>query len=116
MGELPPQVQNMVAQMQQVQQQLQAVIAQRIQVEGLLKETNDALEEVKKIADDDPVFKVVGNVLVKSSKEDVVKELEERKETYEVRINTLKRQEDRLKDRLAEIQKKLQSILSPQAG
>jgi len=116
MGELPPQVQNMVAQMQQVQQQLQAVIAQRMQVEALLKETNEALEEVKKVAEDTPVFKVVGNVLVKSKKEEVVKELEEKKETYEVRISTLKRQEDRLKERLSEIQSKLQSMLSPQAG
>ncbi len=116
MGELPPQVQNMVAQMQQVQQQLQAVIAQRMQVEALLKETEEALEEVKKAPDDAPVFKVAGSILVRASKEEVIKELEEKKETYEVRINTLKRQEERLKERLAEIQKKLQSMLSPQAG
>ncbi len=116
MGELPPQVQNMVAQMQQVQQQLQAVISQRLQVEALLKEVNEAIEEVKKVSEDTPLYKVVGSILVKASKSEVVKDLEEKKETYEVRINTLKRQEDRLKERLTEIQKKLQSMLSPQAG
>ncbi len=116
MGELPPQVQNMVAQMQQVQQQLQAVVSQRMQVEAMLKEVEEALNEVKKASDDAPVYKVTGNILVKVSKEEVIKDLEEKKETYEVRLSTLKRQEERLKDRLAEIQKKLQSMLTPQAG
>jgi len=116
MSELPPQVQNLVAQLQQLQQQLQAVITQRAQVEAMLKDTEQALEELKKVPDDSPVYKAVGNVLVKEKKEDVVKELSEKKETYEIRIKTLQRQEEKLRERFAETQQKLQKLLTTQAG
>jgi len=116
MGELPPQVQNMVAQLQQLQQQLQAVVTQRAQVEALLRDAEQALEEVNKVGEDTPIYKAVGNILVKESKEKIVKELTEKKETYEIRIKTLQRQEEKLRERFAETQKKLQSLLSPQAG
>lgn len=116
MGELPPQVQNMVAQLQQLQQQLQAVVTQRVQIEALLRDAEQALEELNKLEDDATVFKAVGSILVKESKENVVKELTEKKETYEIRIKTLQRQEEKLRERFAETQKKLQSLLSPQAG
>ncbi len=116
MGELPPQVQNLVAQLQQLQQQLQAVITQRTQVEALLRETESALQELEKVGDDTPIYKAVGNILIKEDREKVVKDLTEKKETYEIRIKTLQRQEERLRERFAETQKKLQNILSPQAG
>lgn len=116
MSELPPQVQNLVAQLQQLQQQLQAIISQRAQVEALLRDTEQALEELQKIDDDSTVYKAVGNVLVKEKKGNVVKELTEKKETYEIRIKTLQRQEERLRERFAETHKKLQGMLNPQAG
>jgi len=116
MSELPPQIQNMVAQLQQLQQQLQAVVSQKAQLESMLRETEDAIEEVEKSAEGSAIFKAVGNVLVKADREEVLKELKEKKETTEIRIKSLERQEERLKERLVELQKKLQSILSPQAG
>ena len=116
MSELPPQVQNMVAQMQQIQQQLQAIAAQKVQVEALLKETEASLEEVQKASEDTPIFKAAGSILVKVDKETLLKELQEKKETYEIRIKTLERREERLKERLTEMHKKIQSMLSPQAG
>lgn len=115
--ELPPQVQNMVAQLQTVQQQLQMVLSQKIQLENSLKEIEDAIKEVEKANDDTPIFKSVGTVLVKTVKEEILKELNERKETIEVRIRALSRQEDKLKERLQELQDKVKSMLSGvQAG
>ncbi len=117
MGELPPQVQNMIAQLQQVQQQLQMVVTQKAQLESSIKEVEDAIKEVEKVKDDDPIFKAVGTVLVKTSKEEILKELKEKKETFEIRIKTLTRQEEKLKERLQELQKKIKSMLSGiQAG
>ncbi|HDN73552.1 prefoldin subunit beta [Archaeoglobales archaeon ex4484_92] len=116
MGELPPQVQNLVAQLQQLQQQLQAVITQRSQVEAMLREAERALQELERVGDDTPIYKAVGNVLIKEEKEKVVQDLTEKKETYEIRIKTLQRQEERLRERFAETQRKLQGMLSPQAG
>ncbi len=117
MGELPPQVQNMIAQLQQLQQQLQMVVTQKVQLENSLKETENAIQEVEKVSDDTPIFKTVGTILVKTSKEDVLKELKEKKDTFEIRIKTLERQEEKLKERLQDLQKKIKSLLGGvQAG
>jgi len=117
MGELPPQVQNMLAQLQQIQQQLQMVLTQKVQLENSLKETENAIQEVEKASDDTPIFKTVGTVLVKTSKEQILKELREKKDTFEIRIKALERQEEKLKERLQDLQKKIRSLLGGvQAG
>lgn len=116
MSELPPQVQNLIAQLQQVQQQLQLVITQKAQLEALLEETKQALSELEKVDENTPIYKTVGSILVKESKEKVVKELMERSDSYDIRIKTLTRQEERLRERFAELQKKIQSLLGQQAG
>jgi len=117
MGELPPQVQNMLAQLQQLQQQLQMVVTQKAHLENSLKETESAIQEIEKISDDTPIFKAVGTILVKTSKNEVLKELKEKRDTFEVRIKALERQEERLRERIQEMQKKIQSLLGGvQAG
>ncbi len=117
MGELPPQVQNMIAQLQTVQQQLQMVVSQKLQLENALKEIEEAIKEVEKASEDTPIYKTVGTVLVKTKKDEILKELNEKKETIEVRIRALSRQEEKLKDRLQELQNKVKSMLSGvQAG
>jgi prefoldin beta subunit len=114
-AELPPQLQNMVAQLQQLQQQLQIVVNQRLQLDSSLKEAEMALEELQK-KEDAIVYKAVGGILVQTDREEMVKELEEKTETLKIRIKTLERQEEKLKERLMELQKKVQSMLGPQAG
>jgi len=116
MSELPPQVQNLIAQLQQVQQQLQLVITQRAQIEAMLEETKQALEELQKVDENTPIYKTVGSILVKESKDKIVKELTEKAESYDIRIKTLGRQEERLRERFAELQKKIQTLIGQQAG
>lgn len=116
MSELPPQVQNLVAQLQQIQQQLQIVVTQKAQVEAMLEEAKQALEELQKVGEDVTIYKAVGSILVREAKTKVVQELTERKESLEIRIKTLERQEERLRERFAELQKKLQGLLGQQAG
>ena len=44
-----------------------------------MAETDRALQELKKASPDDAIYKNAGSVLIKAKKEDVLKELEERK-------------------------------------
>ncbi|MEM2031136.1 MAG: prefoldin subunit beta, partial [Archaeoglobaceae archaeon] len=111
MSELPPQLQNLIAQLQQVQQQLQLVITQKAQLEALLEEAKQALGEVQNVDENTPIYKTVGSILVKESKEKIVKELTEKVDSYDIRIKTLTRQEERLRERFAELQKKIQGML-----
>jgi len=77
-----------------------------------------ALEELEKVEENTPIFKNVGSLLLKAKgKEEVVKELKEEKESLEVRKNTLEKQETRIKEKIEELQTKIQnSLSSPQAS
>jgi prefoldin beta subunit len=111
MNELPPQIQNQLAQLQQIQQQAQAIMQQRSQVEMVLRETDRALEELKKTGDDAVVYQAAGELLIKSNKEDVLKELEEKKDSLDVRLKSLSRQEERIQARFTQLQDQLKSAL-----
>ena len=117
MKELPPQVQNQLAQYQQLQQQLQVLGTQRIQLDGKLREVTSTLEELGKVAKETPVYRSTGSLLLRvTDREALRKELEEQKETLEIRVNSIKKQEKSLGDRYEQLQQKLSAALEGGAG
>ncbi len=98
--ELPPWLKEQLSRLQQLQQNLQAIMMQKQQVEIEIVETDRALEELKKIGTDDIVYKSAGPLLIKSKKEDLLKELGEKKELSNTRAMVLAKQETRVKDNL----------------
>jgi len=110
---LPPAVQERLLRLQQLQQTLQAVITQKQQIELELSETDSALEEMQKIADDTPIYKSIGSLLIKTEKTKVTTELTERKDLLNTRINVLTKQEERLRSQMKDLQTKLQQDLKP---
>ena len=109
--ELPPQLRHQLAQYQQAQQQAQALGLQRQQLELALRETERALEELEKVEEDATVYKSVGGILIKANRDQLKQELTERKETLDLRIKTVERQEGRIIERLKEMREKLQEAL-----
>ena len=105
--ELPPILREQLARYDQTQQNLQAVLAQKQQVELELGETEKALEELGKAADSEAVYKFAGSLLVKVMKEDVVKELSEKKELANTRKMVLTKQETRFRESLKDLQTKI---------
>ena len=77
-------------------------------------EIEKALEELKKASEKDDVYKAVGPILIKSNKKDLEKEMEERKETISLRIKSLEKQDDKLKEKMREAQGRLEGIIKPQ--
>jgi len=110
-AELPPQIQEQLVRLQQLQQTLQSVVTQKQQLELELNETDKALAELEKSTDETPVFKSVGSVLVKSNRQSLLTELKERKELLTTRVTVLGKQEDRTRERLKEVQERLQERL-----
>jgi prefoldin beta subunit len=118
-GELPPQVQNQIAQLQQLQQQHQAVVTQRSQIEVLLREIEAALKELEKSSEDSVIYKSVGEILFKADKQKLLEELKERKDMMELRLKTMSKQEERIQGRFNQLQEQLKlSIgqLPPKGG
>ncbi|HDN50648.1 MAG TPA: prefoldin subunit beta [Thermoplasmatales archaeon] len=109
--DLPPQVQNQLKQMQQLQQQLEMLVQQRLQLDVRLRETENALEELNKLEDGSLIYKTIGNLIIKADRETVLKELQEEKESSELRKKTLEGQETKIKEKLEELQTKIQEAL-----
>ncbi len=111
--EMPPQLRDQINRLQQFRMQLQMITQQRQQVEIRLKETEEALEELDKTDEKTSIYKSIGAILVKTKgKDDVVKELKENKESLELRKTTLDKQEERTKEKLNELQGKVQNALN----
>jgi prefoldin beta subunit len=110
---LPPQVQERLLRLQQLQQTLQSIMAQKQQVELELSETNQASTEVEKLTDDAVMYKATGSLMIKAEKTKIITELAERKDLLNTRVTILGRQEERVRSQLKELQTKLQQDLSP---
>jgi prefoldin beta subunit len=114
--ELPPWLKEQVSRFQQLQQNLQAIMMQKQQVELESAEIDRALEDLKKVAPDDTVYKSAGPLLIKGNKDDLIKELEEKKELSKTRLMVLSKQESRVKDNLKEVENKINQMIRGAQG
>ena len=89
---------------------------QKQQLEVETVETDRALEELKKAGPDDTVYKNAGSVLIKAKKEEVIKELEEKKELSNTRVMVLGKQETRVKENLKEVENKINEMIRSMQG
>jgi len=93
-----------------LEQSIQNLSLQKQSLQFEISETLSALEELKKSGDKE-AFKIVGQIMVKSKKEELEKELNEKKDMVELRANSIEKQEHSLRERLLsmreEVMKKL---------
>jgi len=109
--QMPPWLQEQLMKLQQSQQNLQSVMTQKQHLEIEKAETEKALDELRKIADGDAVFKQAGTILIKSKKQELIDELEERIEMNKTRSTVLEKQETRLKETLKEQETKITEMM-----
>ncbi len=108
---VPAWLQEELARYDQLQQTLQAILAQKQQVDLEIAELDRALEELQKQPDDVEVYKVAGSIMIKSNKGDLLKELQEKKELANTRRTVLSKQEEKVRQSLQEVQNKLTQAL-----
>jgi prefoldin beta subunit len=110
-GQMPPWLQEQIMKLQQSQQNLQSIMTQKQHLEIEKAETEKALDELKKVADGDAVYKHAGTVLIKSTKQELIDELEEKQELAKTRVIVLEKQEARVKDTLKEQEAKITEMM-----
>ena len=110
-GQMPPWLQEQLMKLQQSQQNLQSIMTQKQHLEMEKAETEKALEELKKLADGDAVFKHTGTILIKSTKQELIDELEEKQEMAKTRVIVLEKQEIRVKESLKEQESKITATM-----
>ncbi len=90
-----------IKELQLIEQNAQQYLMQRQQFQAQLTEIDSAIEEMK---DSEESYRIIGNIMVKTPKEKLKKDLAEKKEMFELRIKTLEKQEKKLKEKAKEIQ------------
>ena len=110
---LPPQVQERLLRLQQLQQTLQSILAQKQQVEAETTEIDQALSELQKLGEDAVIYKATGSLMIKSEKTKVTTELNERKELLSTRTQVIAKQEERVRSQVKDVQTRLQQDLNP---
>jgi len=112
MAKISPQLQDQLMKLQQIQQQVELLVNQRMQLERESKEVERAISELDQLESADAlVYKTIGAILIKADKDKVREELAERKETLEMRVKTISRQEERAKSDYESKRKTLQAAL-----
>ena len=91
-------------QLQMLEQNLQQILMQKQAFQGQLIEVDSALAEIEKAKTS---YKIIGNVMVEAKKDDLTKELKEKKESAELRITSLDKQEEKLREQAQKIQKEV---------
>lgn len=109
--EVPPWLKEQLARFEQLQQNLQTIMAQKQQVEIELNEIERSTSELNKIEPDDIVYKFAGSVMIKVKRDDMLNELEEKRELDKTRSKILEKQETRIRESLKEIQTKINEAL-----
>lgn len=92
-----------------MEKQLEVLLIQKHQLQVQLNEIKHALDELLKSKGD--VYRSVGSIVLATTKEDAQADLKERKELIELKINTMDKQEEKLRSTVMDTQRKLQERL-----
>lgn len=109
---LPAKLQNDIKQFQRLQQELGATQQQRLQLDLKVREVSHTLEELKAVPEDAVIYRPIGGLLVRAKNRKEIEDLlTEDKETAEVRLKAVERQENHLKERYTAMQQELSQAL-----
>lgn len=98
---------NKLQEMQILDQRLQNTVLQKQSFQIELAETSSALEELEKAGDE--VFKIIGQLMIKSEKSKMKEELNNKKKILELKVKSFEKQEEILSSQLEKFQKELTS-------
>lgn len=95
----------------QYNMQLQNIGAQKTQIKILIDSTQNAIDELK-ASKEDTAFKNLGFVMLKVSKDKLIKDLQNEIETLNIRIKTVEKTEDLVSKKVQDLQAKINAEMS----
>jgi prefoldin beta subunit len=94
-----------IQEMQLLEQNLQNILLQKQAFQMELSETKSALKEMDKSGDE--VFKIIGQLMIKTEKPKLKEELSNKEKIITLRIKSLEKQETPLTKKLEDLQKEI---------
>ena len=116
MNTVSPKIQNQINMLQQMQQQLQTVAAQKGQYELATQEARRALEELGDVPDDASVYMTIGTVVMQKPRQDVIGKLTEKIEGFELRISSIEKQEKLIQEKFEKLQAQVKDSLEKRSS
>ena len=102
--DMKKETQEKIQELQLLEQNTQSFMMQKQQFQVQLMEVESALKEVSKGKES---YKIIGNIMVKSEKEKLEEDLEQKKEMFGLRIKNIEKQEERLKEKAVKLQEEV---------
>ncbi len=102
-----------INELQMLEMNMQQFARQKQQFQAQLMEIESALNE---LSSTDSAYKIVGNIMVKSTKEDLNKDLASKKEMLELRIKSIEKQESAIKQKAEKLQKEVLGKIEESEG
>jgi len=109
---LPPAIEQQYKRLQLLSSQVRVLQTQLTQLELQLRETENALKELDNLDEGATVYKNVGMLFFKTEQPVLKSDLEDRKETLDLRVKTLQKQEERSREKFEELQERLRRQLA----
>lgn len=104
---------NAFQQLQMMEQNMQVLMSQKQQFTMQQAEIDAAANELGK--NPDHAFKIIGNIMVSTNKDTLLADMKSKKEVLTLRIQSLDKQESKLKEKAKELQDLILSELSEPA-
>ena len=92
---------NKLQELQILEQRLQNSMLQKQAFQMELAETNSASKEIEKSGEE--VFKIIGQLMIKSEKKKIQEELQSKQKILELRIKTFEKQENSLTEQVEKL-------------
>jgi len=99
--DIDKETQEKIQELQGYEQNLHALLMQKQAFQMELSETENALTEISKSKDD--IFKIVGNVMIKTDKKQIEEESKKKQELLALRLKSIEKQEQELGKQVEEL-------------
>jgi len=93
-----------ISQLQLSEQSLQNLLVQKQQFQLQLAEIDSASKELETT---EKAYKIVGNIMASAKKEDLKKDLSEKKDIIKLRIKNIEKQEGQIKEKSSALQEEI---------
>jgi len=109
---LPPEVQQVAQELEELQERYIAIVNQRTLIESEANEIKRVIEHLKELPEGRKVYKNIGNVLFEEDREKLLKELSEKLELDELLLERYRKEEQSLKTQVQALQEKLKELVA----
>ncbi len=108
LNQLDEELKNKIQKLRNLQGNLEYIVNQRIEMETQVREAELAIEELEKTDESKQIYKSIGGIMVKSSKEKLLPEKKSEKTSLDMKIKTLKQKEERARSQIQKLSQSLQ--------